>query len=143
MLDSMPTGSQPLSLSLDEFARRQIKRWLHSTHTSQTHLATAIGRNEPWMSRYLAGEYNADLETLRRIALVFGHSVGTMLTMPVDPDEAETVALIRSLAPDDRQTILKLLRSWTGVGRRSRKRSGKSSQASGSATEPGVRKVDK
>jgi transcriptional regulator with XRE-family HTH domain len=143
MLDSMPTGSQALPPSLDEFARRQIKRWLHATHTSQTQLAIVIGRNGPWMSRYLAGEYNADLETLRRIALVFGHTVGTLLTMPVDPDEAETVALIRSLGPDDRQTILKLLRSWTGVDRSSRRRSGKSSRPSGPATGPAARRADK
>ena len=125
MLDSMPTGSQPPQPSLDDFARRQIRRWLHATHTSQTKLAAAIGRNEAWMSRYLAGEYDTDLETLRRMALVFGHTLGTLLTMPTDPDEAETVALIRSLSPDDRKTILTLLRSWTGVGRRSRTRSGK------------------
>lgn len=124
MLDSMATGPGQQH-SLDEFARRQIKRWLHATHLTQTQLAEQIGRNQAWMSRYLAGDYDADLETLRRIAAVFGHTLSTLLTMPTDPDDSEVVLLFRALNTEDRLTLLRLLRAWTGAARRPRGRSRK------------------
>lgn len=117
MLTVMPTDPKP-PVTLDEFARRQIKRWLHSTNTTQTHLAEQIGRNQAWMSRYLAAEYDADLETLRRMALVFGHTLTSLLGLPSDPDEAEVVGLYRALTREHRAIWLQMLRAWTGTDRK-------------------------
>jgi predicted transcriptional regulator len=55
----------PMPLTLDQVARDRIKHWIVSTGVTQTELAARIGRTQAWMSRYLSGEFDADLETLQ------------------------------------------------------------------------------
>lgn len=92
--------------TLDEIARSQIQRWLETTGQTQTALATQIGRNQAWLSRYLKAEFNADLSTLEKIAQAFNHTVAALFTSPQDPDEAKLVANFRACRPEDRKTLL-------------------------------------
>ena len=55
----------PMPQTLDEQARQRIRTWIQLTGVTQKTLGERIGRNQAWMSRYLSGELNADLETLR------------------------------------------------------------------------------
>jgi len=105
---------------LDDSAREQIKTWIRSTGITQTALAAHIGRNQAWMSRYLKGEFNADLETLQRITRMFGHELTAALNVPADPEEATLVALYRSLSADGRRVLMALLKDWTRPRRRGR-----------------------
>lgn len=107
---TMPPG-------LDAIARSQIKRWLESTGVTQTSLAEQIGRNQAWMSRYLAAEFDADLDTLDRIAATFNHSVAALLNVPQDPDEARLVTLFRALRPENRKLVLQMCHELTHPGR--------------------------
>jgi transcriptional regulator with XRE-family HTH domain len=117
ILDGMP-------LSLDALARQQIRQWLQSTGITQVNLAEQIGRNQAWMSRYLAGDFDADLETLRKIAQVFGHNLATLFNIPLlNPDETELLELYRALGAESRKIAKSLLRDWTrprGPRRRAR-----------------------
>lgn len=106
----------PMAQTLDEVARGQIRKWIQSTGITQTNLAERIGRNQAWMSRYLAGDYDADLETLQKIALVFGHSLSTMLELPKDPEEAALLSAYRALRQEARVLALNVLQEW-GRGR--------------------------
>ena len=93
-------------MSLDETARSQIRRWIDTTGFTQTQLATAIGRNQAWMSRYLAGEFDADLSTLEQMAGVFSHTIAELLLVPPQADEARLILNYRACRPDARQTLL-------------------------------------
>lgn len=95
-----------MAQTLDELARARIKAWIESTGVTQTELAARIGRNQAWMSRYLAAEFDTDLETLQKIARVFGHSLTALLESPADPDEAALIAAYRACPPEARKLLL-------------------------------------
>jgi transcriptional regulator with XRE-family HTH domain len=112
-----------LPMPLDEIARQQIKRWLKSTGLTQTTLSERIGRNQAWMSRYLAAEFDADLETLQKIAMAFGHDLTALLQIPEDPAEAALTTAFRALTPNARRLALELLEDWSRARSRGRRRS--------------------
>lgn len=110
--------------NLDEIARSRIRAWITSTGVTQTDLSARIGRNQAWMSRYLKGEFAADLDTLQAIAQVFGHTLAALLNLPTDPDEAKIVEQVRALRAKDRVIVLDLLQALTRshrTGRRARR----------------------
>jgi transcriptional regulator with XRE-family HTH domain len=113
----------PMPLTLDQVARDRIKHWIVSTGVTQTELAARIGRTQAWMSRYLSGEFDADLETLQKIARAFGHSIGALLDEPAaDPVEARVLHLYRSLPSHARAICLNLLEAWANPRGRKRAR---------------------
>jgi transcriptional regulator with XRE-family HTH domain len=104
----MPAPSVPRP-SLNEVARTRIRLWLRSTGTTQTQLADRIHKTQAWMSRYLSGGLNADLDALRSMAEAFGHSLSALLDTPTDPTEAQLIDLFRALRLEDKETVLRLL----------------------------------
>lgn len=107
----------------DDAARARVAHWLAASKMTQTALAERIGRNQAWMSRYLDGEFDTDLETLDRLAQVFGHTLFELLDASVDPTEAEVIERWRALRPSGRQIVLDVLREWTPTDGRGRTRS--------------------
>ena len=99
----------PVPLTIDQQARERIKAWVASTGVTQTELADRIGRNQAWMSRYLKGEFDADMETLQKIAGIFGFSLIALLNLPTDPHEARLVEEFRALPPRGRASLLDFL----------------------------------
>ena len=61
----------PMPPTLDEIARARIREWMRTTGATQVMLAGRIGKTQAWMSRYLSGELDADLESLRGMAAAF------------------------------------------------------------------------
>lgn len=112
----------PMAQTLDDVARAQIRKWIESTGITQTALAARIGRNQAWMSRYLAAEFGADLDTLHKMAQVFGHSLTSMLDIPKDPEEAAVLTAYRALRPEARNIALNLLQDWSRARGRGRAR---------------------
>jgi transcriptional regulator with XRE-family HTH domain len=111
---SMPIAPAPILIpvppGLDQQARERIQSWIASTGVTQTELATRIGRNQAWMSRYLKGEIQAaDLETLQKIAQTFGFTLIALLDLPRDPHEARLVEEFRALPPRGRASLLDFL----------------------------------
>jgi len=104
-------------------ARERIRAWIASTGVTQTALAERIGRTQAWMSRYLGGDLDADLETLQKLARAFGQPLGALLDAPTDPVEARVVQLFRALPVETRTIIVNLLEAWTRgrTGGRSRR----------------------
>lgn len=109
--------------TLDDIARDQIRHWIGSTGITQVDLAARIGRNQAWLSRYLAGEFDTDLETLERMAGVFDHTLTTLLGLPkTDPEETEILRLYRGLTSPLRKTVRVLLDELNRGQRKSRVR---------------------
>ena len=108
-MTAMPT------LSLDERARLQLKRWRYATgrdEMTQAAMAAAIGKDQSWLSRYWTGTYDADLETLDALARVFGHSIAEVFLPPGKPtavvsdDETRLLENFRACGTRARQTLL-------------------------------------
>jgi transcriptional regulator with XRE-family HTH domain len=114
---SEPRARRRVVMSLDETARSQIRRWIDATGFTQTQLATAIGRNQGWMSRYLAGELDADLPTLEQMAGVFSHTIGELLNVPSQPDEARLILNFRACRPEGRAALLTVSDAMSGRAR--------------------------
>jgi transcriptional regulator with XRE-family HTH domain len=110
IVEAMPSVPPPV----DEIARQQIRQWLRSTGTTQVSFAQQIDRNQEWVSRYLNGNFDADLTTLQRMAGVFGHNLATLFgSLPSDPDEGALLRMFRGLRPEGRKALLTVLQEWT------------------------------
>jgi transcriptional regulator with XRE-family HTH domain len=110
IVEAMP----PVPPPIDEIARQQIRQWLKSTGTTQVSFADQIDRNQEWVSRYLNGNFDADLPTLQRMAGVFGHNLATLFgSLPSDPDESALLTMFRGLRPEGRKALLTMLQEWT------------------------------
>lgn len=99
----------PVPLSVDQQARERIKAWIASTGVTQVELAERIGRNQAWMSRYLNAEFDANFETLQKIAECFGFTLIALLDLPRDPHEARLIEEFRALPPRGRASLLDFL----------------------------------
>src|SRR5580765_1023168 len=92
--------------SLAGSARVRVKQWMRTTGVTQAALAQRIGKQQAWLSRYLAGKYDADVVTLERLAQAFGHTVSALLVQPAaDPTEARVLDLFRALTPRGRRIV--------------------------------------
>lgn len=120
-MDDLTLVAPMAQISLDDAVRTQVKRWLESTATTQTALAAQIGRNEPWMSRYLSGEFNADLDTLKKIAEAFDHTLAALFQAPQDPDVARLVAFYLDARLEDRKMLLQVAERFARPARARRK----------------------
>lgn len=99
---------------LDDVARKRIDRWRRSAGITQAALAERIGRNPVWISRYLDDAYDADLDTLQRMAEALGRSLNELLGADAPPTaEGELIERYRALDETARTLALQLLRSWT------------------------------
>lgn len=103
----------PSSPSLQATARKKLNEWISATGITQTQICEQIGRNQPWLSRYLAGGIDADIDTLAQMAKVFEQSLYALLSIPADPEEAEVMRLYRALRPKGREAVLQMLREMT------------------------------
>lgn len=121
MQSEIPTLA-PMPPSLQDTARVQIQRWIRSTGITQAAFGERIGRTQVWVSKYLKGEFDADIDTLQQMAQVFRHSIPQLLDFPSDPDEETVLTLYRALRPEVRRLTVELLREM-GRGRGPKPRS--------------------
>ena len=123
MQSEIPTLA-PMPPSLQDTARGQIKRWIASTGITQATFGERIGRNQVWVSKYLKGEIDADIDTLHQMAQVFRHTLTQALDFPADPDEEALITLYRALRPEARRLAFQWLQEM-GRGRGTKPRSPK------------------
>jgi transcriptional regulator with XRE-family HTH domain len=96
----------------EQRARERIKNWIQSTHMTQADLGERIGRNQEWMSRYLSGKLNTDIQTLEKMAAVFGHTLFGLLHLPSDPQETRLLEFYRALPAASRSSLLDFLATF-------------------------------
>lgn len=99
--------------TLDEQARSRLRAWIVATGVTQAALAEQIGRTQAWMSRYLSGEIDADLETLNKLARAFDHTLTALLDLPSNPDDARLIEQVHRLSPKRRALIRALVDDLT------------------------------
>src|SRR5262245_13012910 len=107
IVEGMPAPSSAASPSIHVRIRRRIVQWMTMTETSQLVLAERIGKDQPWVSRYLAGQHDPDLPTLERMAAAFGHTLYALLDVPTDAQETRVIEMYRALKPSSRTLIVR------------------------------------
>ena len=95
--------------SLDDRARRRIFAWRQASGLTQEQVGKEIGRNAVWISRYENEYFNADLETLTRLASVFGHSLFEVLDVSSNTVEGELTAIFRTISAPRRRIVLGIM----------------------------------
>jgi transcriptional regulator with XRE-family HTH domain len=80
---------------------------------TKTKIAQVAGRTQAWASRWLAGDFDAGLDDLGRIAEYFGQPLSALLEQRPDPAEAELLELFRGLPAERRTLGLQLFRDWS------------------------------
>lgn len=98
----------------DEAARERIRLWLRGTGMTQVVLAEKIGRKQAWMSRYLDGEFDTDLDTLERLAHAFDHTLAELLDLTQDEAERALLDAVRALTPPKRALALQMVQAMAG-----------------------------
>jgi transcriptional regulator with XRE-family HTH domain len=102
---------------LDDLARERVRRWLGPAGLTQGALGEKIGRNDSWVSRWLGNDFDADLDTMEKLAHAFDHSLFELLNQPVGtPIEREVIELFRAFTPEGRQIALGALRLMATPG---------------------------
>lgn len=98
--------------SLDEQARGRLSQWRKARGLTQAAMAEQIGRNAVWISRYFDGAYDADLDTLSKMAGTLGYTLFELLDLHERPEEQVLINDFRALGPADQSLLARLLASW-------------------------------
>jgi transcriptional regulator with XRE-family HTH domain len=95
--------------TLDDRARRRLISWRQAAGMTQQQLGKEVGRNAVWISRYENEYFNADLDTLTRLAAAFGHSLFEMLDVSGTTIESQVTEIYRSMTMQRRRLVLGIM----------------------------------
>lgn len=91
----------------------------------QIDIAAAVGKTQTWVSHYLAGRHDADLDTLDRLCQFFGLELwGLIQDRPAQPrpELEELGTLYRSLSKPEQEALQGILRMMARPNRAQRAR---------------------
>lgn len=91
---------------------------------TQAELGRRIDRNPVWVSRYFDAAYDADLDTLARMAEALGHTLFEVLDLTGDEGEQRMNELYRTLSPSKRKLVVSLLEGMLSDPPKARRSSG-------------------
>jgi transcriptional regulator with XRE-family HTH domain len=104
---------------LSTLTRARIRTYLESlpSRPTQKAIGDAIGRTQTWVSHYLSGRHDVDLDTLSRLCAFLRVDLSALvadrgeLRHTVDRSVAELLTLFDSLTEAERETVLEILRA--------------------------------
>jgi len=107
-----------MSLTLSESIRAAIKNYLDMLprKPTQASIGRAVQRTQTWVSHYLSGRHDIDLNTLSRLCLFLDIKVADLLADSVAPKAERSLAseastLMQAISPEEQQAILDVLRA--------------------------------
>jgi transcriptional regulator with XRE-family HTH domain len=99
---------------LVEQARSRLARWLAGSPTlDQKVLARAVQHQQSWVSQYLSGRQQADVDELEAMARALGHTLNELFDLRENPQEQLLVALYRALPEAKREFAVRMLQEMT------------------------------
>lgn len=113
-LSSKAATKKPKRVSYQQRARATIDGWIKSRGVRQSDVGDALLplRRASWMSRYLNGAIDADVDTLHQIAAYFGNEYCALFTAPGDvardPLRARLDAAYAALGEVKRELLVRL-----------------------------------
>jgi transcriptional regulator with XRE-family HTH domain len=104
---------------LSALVRQRLRRHLDQlvARPTQKQLGDAIDRTQTWVSHYLSGRHDVDLDTLGHIAAFLDIDLGSLVTPDGDVRQqlpepyAEAVTLLQAVTHEERDAVLDILRS--------------------------------
>lgn len=107
-----------MSQTLSALVRNRLRTYLESlpSRPTQAAIGEAIDRTQTWVSHYLSGRHDVDLDTLARLCAFLRVDLASLLTErgelrhTVDPSLAELLTLFESLTRKERETVLDIVR---------------------------------
>jgi transcriptional regulator with XRE-family HTH domain len=107
-----------MAQTLSALVRARLRAYLESlpSRPTQAVIGEAIGRTQTWVSHYLSGRHEVDLDTLARLCAFLRVDLASLLTErgeirhTVDPSLAEVLTLFESLTDEERETVRDILR---------------------------------
>lgn len=125
---SIPSAATPQDLSAH--VRQRIHEHLADlpVRPTQRAIGAAIRRTQTWVSHYLSGRHDIDLNTLGRLADFLGVTVpdlmaGAQPRHDASPRLTEAITMLRSISDDEQDTVLDILRILARVPSTRRARS--------------------
>lgn len=106
---------------LDERARKRLRAWREGHGITQAELAKRIDRNSVWISRYFDAAYDADLDTLAKMADALGHTLYELFDIKTDAKEQALIDAYRALSPQNRSLAIQTLQAMIPAPRGARK----------------------
>ena len=97
--------------SIKDLARHRIRLWARASGRTQTDIARVIGRSQVWVSQYLSGGQDADIDDLCKLARVFGHTLTVLFEELKDPTHQVVLDAFCAIPEDDRGLALEMLQS--------------------------------
>ena len=101
----------PQHTSVKDLARQRIRRWTRASGRTQTDIARVIGRSQVWVSQYLSGDQDADVDDLCKLARLFGHTLTVLFEEFEDPTHRVVMDAFWAIAEDDRALALAMLQA--------------------------------
>lgn len=92
---------------LQDRARQRVKDLMAARDLAQRDVGDHIGRSAAWMSKFLGGTLDADIDTLQRLARVFRLTLCQLIEMPPDADELLLLADYRALEAHRQQPLVR------------------------------------
>lgn len=109
----------PLASTLDALVRRRLAAYLDSmtARPTQDAIGAQISRTQTWVSHYLAGRTDADLDTLNKICDFIGIRLSTVIedalkgktAAPRPPAAVEVQTLFAAITPDEQKIVINVL----------------------------------
>lgn len=103
---------------LAALVRSRIRTYLRDlpSRPTQQAIGDALGRTQTWVSQYLSGRHDIDLDTLAKLADFLHLDLVSLFRdhgprHTLAPDYAEALTLLQALTPDERATVLDVLRA--------------------------------
>src|SRR5262245_59100822 len=106
---------------LQNIARVRIKQFLESNGISQAALGQAIGRSQEWVSRFLAGRYDADVDTLQAIATAIDLPLYELLALTTDPRLVKLCEAYLACRPSRRPVALRVVQELADLDENARR----------------------
>lgn len=106
-----------------ELARQRLVTWMAANpKITQTAIAKAVGVSQSWVSLYMGGHQDADVDQLEAMARVFNHTLMELLDLRPDPSENELIEAYRALPVEKRELARKAVEAMVSGPLRARRR---------------------
>lgn len=111
----MPLAARRASTrpTLQNIARAHVRRLIDGHRVPMAAVSEAIGQKPNWVSRYLSGQFDADLDQLAAIAEFFKIRFSDLLNVPPPTvDDGELWQLYGALPAEKQAVVLQVVRAF-------------------------------
>ena len=108
---------------LVELARQRLARWMGTNpKVTQRMVGEAVRHEQSWVSHYLSGAQQADVDEMDAMARVFGNTLTELLDLRANPKERDLLDAFYQIPAEKRDFAIEMLRQLAPPKKRARSR---------------------